>query len=66
MNNKKEIHYVYKIKNISPINTKQYYIDVHTTLKLPKDNGYIESSKYLNKAILNEGINNFSKEILSI
>jgi len=60
------IHYVYKITNITPINEKQFYIGVHSTdNKIPLEDGYMGSSKYLSSEIKNQGIDSFDKTILS-
>jgi len=59
-------HYVYKITNLHPINSQQFYIGVHSD-KNPDSlhDGYMGSSKYLDIAMLEQGIRNFKKEILS-
>ncbi len=62
-----EIHYIYKITNLNPIDEEQYYIGVHTTKELkPLEDGYMGTSKFLDEAIKEQGLENFEKEILSI
>ena len=60
-------HYVYKITNINPVDSRKYYIGVHTceNIKPEEDVSYMGSSKYLNEAIQQQGKENFIKEILS-
>ena len=64
----KEEHYIYKITNINPTDTRQFYIGVRTAKNksAEEDITYFGSSKSLNEAISTEGIENFVKEILSI
>jgi len=59
-------HYVYKIINRNPIDSRKYYIGVRSSIVKPEeDTKYMSSSKYLKEAIRNQGVENFSKEILS-
>lgn len=61
-------HYVYKITNHFPKDSKKYYIGVRTckNCKPEEDIEYNGSSKYLKEAIKEIGIEYFSKEILSV
>lgn len=60
-------HYVYKITNNFPIDSRKYYIGSRSSKTLPdKDIKYYGSSKYLSDHIKILGIDKFSKEILSI
>lgn len=60
-------HYVYKITNLNPKDEQQYYIGVRSCNCLPEEDiKYMGSSKYLTKAINEQGYENFKKEILSI
>lgn len=60
-------HYVYKIININPTDSRKYYIGVRTAENgNPQDDlNYWSSSKYLKEAIKELGLENFYKEILS-
>ena len=51
-------HYVYKITNLNPIDAQQFYIGVHSD-KNPDslNDGYMGSSKYLDKAMKEQGKN---------
>lgn len=64
----KNYHYVYKIINNNPSDERQYYIGVRTAKGCTpdKDTEYWGSSKYLKESINEIGLENFSKEILSI
>jgi hypothetical protein len=61
-------HYVYKITNIEPTDSRKYYIGVHTCENITpeEDTKYMSSSKYLKAAIKQQGKEYFIKEILSI
>lgn len=60
-------HYVYKITNLNPTSSEYLYIGVHSDKNPnPLNDGYMETSKYLDKAMKTEGIINFNKEILSL
>jgi hypothetical protein len=60
-------HYVYKITNNNPTDSRKYYIGVRTAPNgnPQEDTKYWSSSKYLKEAIEEIGLENFSKEILS-
>jgi hypothetical protein len=60
-------HYVYKITNNKPTDSRKYYIGVRTAPNgnPQEDTKYWSSSKYLKEAINEIGLENFSKEILS-
>lgn len=64
----KEYHYVYKITNNKPVDERKYYIGVRTAKGCTpqEDVKYMSSSKYLKESIRELGLENFSKEILSI
>lgn len=60
-------HYVYKITNNKPRDERKYYIGVRSATCIPeKDIKYWSSSKYLKAEINKVGVENFSKEILSV
>jgi len=61
-------HYVYKITNNNPTDSRKYYIGVRTAKDCApeEDTKYWSSSKHLKEAIKEIGINHFTKEILSI
>lgn len=63
----KNIHYVYKITNNNPSDTRKYYIGVRTAKGCDplQDEQYMGSSPHLNKEIKKNGLEQFSKEILS-
>lgn len=65
---KTEEHYVYKITNINPTDTRHFYIGVRTAKNksAEEDISYFGSSIPLDEAIEAEGANNFIKEILSV
>lgn len=64
----KTYHYVYRIINNNPTDNRKFYIGVRSCKNcLPdEDIKYMSSSKYVKEAINDLGINNFSKEILSV
>lgn len=64
----KYTHYVYKITNHKPSDSRKYYIGVRTAKGCSpyEDTNYWSSSKYISEAIKETGIESFSKEILSI
>jgi len=68
MKNSQQHHYVYKITNNKPTDSKKYYIGVRTCKNcLPKEDiEYMGSSKSLNESIQKNGRDVFVKEILSI
>ena len=58
---------MYKITNNKPYDERKYYIGVRSCNCLPEhDTSYWSSSKYLKESIHKIGVENFSKEILSI
>ena len=57
-------HYVYKIICNKPIDERIYYIGVKSS-ENPETDNYYGSSNYLNTAIKEIGLHNFSKTILS-
>ena len=60
-------HYIYKITNLKPFDTRKYYIGVRTCECPPEDDKkYMGSSKYLKDVFKANGIDNFKKEILSV
>jgi len=60
-------HYVYKITNLTPIDSKKYYIGVRSSIVIPEEDiNYKSSSKYLKEALCTISHSNFIKEILSI
>lgn len=62
----KKHHYVYIITNIKASTNKKYYIGVRTSICYPEDDhNYWGSCKDLSNDIINIGIDNFIKEILS-
>ena len=63
-----KIHYIYKITNLKPSDSRKYYIGVRSTnCKTPEEDWkYMGSSDYLNTEIQKFGIDSFSKEILSV
>ncbi len=60
-------HYVYKITNINPVDSRKYYIGVRTAPSgnPEEDTDYMGSSVPLKEAIQAQGLEFFSKEILS-
>jgi hypothetical protein len=64
----KNYHYVYKITNHNPVDSRKFYIGVRTTKgRLPEDDiNYMGSSDTLTAAIKTQGKKYFSKEILSV
>ncbi len=60
-------HYVYKITNINPVDERQFYIGVRTAPSgnPEEDTEYMGSSVPLDEAIRKQGLEFFSKEILS-
>lgn len=65
--NSTEIHYVYRITNLKPIDERLYYIGVRTVKnQSPENDTYMSSSKSLKEAIEIHGLENFKKDILSI
>jgi len=59
-------HYVYKITNTKPIDERKYYIGVHSDKNSDSlSDGYMGSSKYLDEAMKDIGVEYFTKEILS-
>ena len=60
-------HYVYKITNINPVDERRFYIGVRTAEcgNPENDTCYMGSSNYLDEAIREQGLEFFSKEILS-
>lgn len=59
-------HYIYKITNTTPIDERKYYIGVHSDDNSDSLNdGYMGSSKYLDEAMKDIGVDKFNKEILS-
>lgn len=60
-------HYVYKITNNNPTDSRKYYIGVRSVNNCSpeEDTNYWGSSKYLSAAINEIGLEHFSKEILS-
>lgn len=63
-----KLHYIYKITNLNPTDSRKYYIGVRSTNhKSPEaDSKYMSSSTCLKKEIRQYGKDNFFKEILSI
>jgi len=62
-----EYHYVYKITNNKPSDSRKYYIGVRSSNAKPEeDTKYRSSSSHLKKAIKEIGYEYFTKEILSI
>ena len=61
-------HYVYKITNLNPVDDRQFYIGVRTAPSgnPEEDTEYMGSSDHLKEAIGEQGLEFFSKEILSI
>ena len=61
-------HYVYKITNINPVDSRKYYIGVRTAPSgnPEEDTKYMSSSKHLKEAIKQQGKECFIKEILSV
>lgn len=65
--NTKKYHYVYRIINNNPTDSRKYYIGVRTSNVSPeKDVKYMGSSKSLASAIREFGFQQFVKEILSV
>lgn len=63
----KNYNYVYKITNHQPQDEREFYIGVRSSKVKPEDDlKYWSSSKYLNNAIREYGVEYFSKEILSV
>ncbi len=59
-------HYIYKITNTTPTDERKYYIGVHSDDNSDSLNdGYMGSSKYLDEAMKDIGVERFNKEILS-
>jgi len=59
-------HYTYLITNLSPTTTERFYIGVRKAKTYPTSDTYMGSSEYLNKAIQDQGIVHFKKEIIEI
>lgn len=65
MKTRTEYHYVYKITNTKPTDSRKYYIGVRSsTVKPIEDIKYMGSSKHLKKSILEETETYFKKEII--
>jgi len=62
-----KFHYVYKITNLNPTDSRKFYIGVRSSICEPhSDSKYLSSSKSLIESIEQFGVQQFQKEILSI
>ena len=63
---KYQYHYTYLITNLSPIDSRKFYVGVRSCNVNPFEDSYMGSSKKLKSHIEVQGLSNFTKKIIHV